>query len=204
MARYTGPKTKKARALGEAIFGYDKIFEKKKYPPGQHGPSRRRKQKSEYAIQLTEKQKAKYTYGVLERQFRRLFEKASRKSGVTGENLLQLLESRLDNVVYRLGIAPTRRSARQLVSHKHIAVNGVVTNIPSCALKPGDVVTVRGKSQAMQNVLDSIAANSSNVQKYAWLEWTGDKMEGTFVALPSRDQIPEKINEQLIVELYSK
>jgi small subunit ribosomal protein S4 len=204
MARYTGPKTKKARALGEAIFGYDKIFEKKKYPPGQHGPSRRRKQKSEYAIQLTEKQKAKYTYGVLERQFRRLFEKASRKSGVTGENLLQLLESRLDNVVYRLGIAPTRRSARQLVSHKHIAVNGVVTNIPSCALKPGDVITVRGKSQAMQNVLDSIAANSSNVQKYAWLEWTGDKMEGTFVALPSRDQIPENINEQLIVELYSK
>jgi len=141
---------------------------------------------------------------VLERQFRRLFEKASRKSGVTGENLLQLLESRLDNVVYRLGIAPTRRSARQLVSHKHIAVNGVVTNIPSCALKPGDVITVRGKSQAMQNVLDSIAANSSNVQKYAWLEWTGDKMEGTFVALPSRDQIPENINEQLIVELYSK
>lgn len=204
MARYTGPKTKKARALGEAIFGYDKIFEKKKYPPGQHGPSRRRKQKSEYAIQLTEKQKAKYTYGVLERQFRRLFEKASRKSGVTGENLLQLLESRLDNVVYRLGIAPTRRSARQLVSHKHIAVNGVVTNIPSCALKPGDVITVRGKSQAMQNVLDSIAANSSNVQKYAWLEWTGDKMEGTFVVLPSRDQIPENINEQLIVELYSK
>jgi len=204
MARYTGPKTKKARALGEAIFGYDKVFEKKKYPPGQHGPSRRRKQKSEYAIQLTEKQKAKYTYGVLERQFRRLFEKASRKSGVTGENLLQLLESRLDNVVYRLGIAPTRRSARQLVSHKHIAVNGVVTNIPSCALKPGDVITVRGKSQAMQNVLDSIAANSSNVQKYAWLEWTGDKMEGAFVALPSRDQIPENINEQLIVELYSK
>lgn len=204
MARYTGPKTKKARALGEAIFGYDKIFEKKKYPPGQHGPSRRRKQKSEYAIQLTEKQKAKFTYGVLERQFRRLFEKASRKSGVTGENLLQLLESRLDNVVYRLGIAPTRRSARQLVSHKHIAVNGVVTNIPSCALKPGDVITVRGKSQAMQNVLDSIAANSSNVQKYAWLEWTGDKMEGTFVVLPSRDQIPENINEQLIVELYSK
>jgi len=204
MARYTGPKTKKARALGEAIFGYDKVFDKKKYPPGQHGPSRRRKQKSDYAIQLTEKQKAKYTYGVLERQFRRLFEKASRKSGVTGENLLQLLESRLDNVVYRLGIASSRRAARQLVSHKHIAVNGVVTNIPSCALRPGDVVTVRGKSQAKQVILDSIAANSSNVQKYAWLEWTGDKMEGTFVALPTRDQIPENINEQLIVELYSK
>jgi small subunit ribosomal protein S4 len=204
MARYTGPKTKKARAFGEAIYGYDKVYEKKKYPPGQHGNSKRRKQKSDYAIQLMEKQKAKYTYGVLERQFRRLFEKASRKSGITGENLLQLLESRLDNVVYRLGIASSRRAARQLVSHKHIAVNGVVTNIPSCTLRPGDVVSVRGKSQGMQIVIDSIAANSSNVQKFAWLEWTGGKMEGAFVALPSRDQIPENINEQLIVELYSK
>ncbi len=167
MARYTGPKTKKARAFGEAIYGYDKVYEKKKYPPGQHGNSKRRKQKSDYAIQLMEKQKAKYTYGVLERQFRRLFEKASRKSGITGENLLQLLESRLDNVVYRLGIASSRRAARQLVSHKHIAVNGVVTNIPSCTLRPGDVVSVRGKSQGMQIVIDSIAANSSNVQKFA-------------------------------------
>lgn len=204
MARYTGPKTKKARAFGEAIYGYDKSFERKKYPPGQHGSSRRRKQRSDYAVQLMEKQKAKYTYGVLERQFRNLFERASRKSGVTGEVLLQLLEARLDNVVFRLGIASTRRAARQLVSHKHIVVNGVVTNIPSASLRSGDIVTVRGKSQGNQSILDSIANNSGNSRKFSWLEWNGDKMEGIFLQYPSRDQIPENINEQLIVELYSK
>jgi len=204
MARYTGPRSKKARALGEAIFGYDKVFEKKKYGPGQHGPSKRRKQKSDYAIQLTEKQKAKYTYGVLERQFRKMFEKASRQNGKTGENLFKLLEARLDNTVFRLGIAPTRRAARQLVAHKHIAVNGVVTNIASCILRPGDVVQVRGKSQGMESITDSISANSQNVRKFPWLEWSGDKMEGVYIQAPNRDEIPEKINEQLIVELYSK
>jgi small subunit ribosomal protein S4 len=204
MARYIGPKTKKSRAFGQSIYGYDKTFEKKKYPPGQHGPSRRRKQKSDYALQLMEKQKAKYTYGVLERQFRRMFEKASRKSGVTGENLFQLLEARLDNVVFRLGIAPSRRAARQLVSHKHIAVNGIVTNIPSCTLRPGDVVEVRGKSQGMLTIVESIAANSSEVRKFSWLEWEGGQMKGKFINMPTRDQIPENINEQLIVELYSK
>lgn len=204
MARYTGPRTKKARALGEAIFGYDKVFEKKKYGPGQHGPSKRRKQKSDYAIQLTEKQKAKYTYGVLERQFRKMFEKASRQSGKTGENLFKLLEARLDNTVFRLGIAPTRRAARQLVAHKHIAVNGTVTNIASCTLRPGDTIQVRGKSQGMESILDSLSSNSQNVRKFPWLEWNGDKMEGVYIQAPNREEIPEKINEQLIVELYSK
>ncbi len=204
MARYTGPKSKKARALGEAIYGYDKVFEKKKYGPGQHGASKRRRQKSDYAIQLMEKQKAKYTYGVLERQFRKMFEKASRMSGLTGENLFLLLEARLDNTVFRLGIAPTRRAARQLVSHKHIAVNGVVTNIPSCTLRPGDVVQVRGKSQGMQTIEESLSVNAQHVRKFPWLEWNGDKMEGTYIQDPERNQIPEKINEQLIVELYSK
>lgn len=204
MARYRGPKTKKARALGEAIYGYDKVFEKKKYGPGQHGPSRRRRQKSDYAIQLMEKQKAKYTYGVLERQFRKMFEQASRQDGKTGENLFRLLESRLDNTVFRLGIAPTRRAARQLVSHKHIAVNGVVTNIASYSLRPGDVVQVRGKSQGKDVILDSLSTNAQDVRKYAWLEWNNDKMEGTFIQAPTREEIPEKINEQLIVELYSK
>jgi small subunit ribosomal protein S4 len=203
MARYTGPKTKKARALGESIYGYDKYFEKKKYPPGQHGNNRRRKQKSDYALQLMEKQKAKYTYGVLERQFRNLFEKASSKSGVTGELLLQLLESRLDNTVFRMGIAPTRRAARQLVTHRHIVVNGVLTNIPSYHLRPGDKVSVRGKSQGMEAIKDSVA-NKSDVRKYTWLEFNPDKMEGVFLGVPEREQIPEKINEQLIVELYSK
>jgi small subunit ribosomal protein S4 len=204
MARYTGPKTKKARALGEAIFGYDKVFEKKKYGPGQHGPSKRRRQKSDYAIQLMEKQKAKYTYGVLERQFRKMFEKANRMSGVTGENLFQLLEGRLDNTVFRLGIAPTRSSARQLVSHKHITVNGIVTNIASCNLRPGDVISVRGKSQGLDIVLESLGENAHNVRKFPWLEWNSTKMEGTFIQAPTRAQVPEKINEQLIVELYSK
>lgn len=203
MARYTGPKAKKARALGEAIFGPSKAFDKKKYPPGMHGNSRRRKNKSDYANQLMEKQKVKYTYGVLERQFRNLFERATRKGGVTGEVLLQLLESRLDNTVYRLGIAPTRRAARQLVTHKHICLNGVVTNVPSASLKPGDIVTVRGKSQGNSVIVDSIGAKS-DVRKFSWLEFNSDKMEGKFLAAPERDQIPENFNEQLIVELYSK
>jgi len=203
MARYTGPKSKKARAFGEAIYGYDKAFEKKKYKPGMHGTSRRRKQRSDYAVQLMEKQKAKYTYGVLERQFRNTFEKASRNKGVTGEVLLQFLEGRLDNTVYRMGIAPTRNGARQIVSHKHILVNGVVTNIPSCQLKPGDVVTVKAKSQHMEHIQNSVSAKS-DVRKFGWLEWNPERMEGVFLAHPTREQIPEKINEQLIVELYSK
>ncbi len=203
MARYTGPKTKKARAFGEPIFGYDKAFEKKKYPPGQHGNTRRRRQKSDYALQLMEKQKAKYTYGVLERQFRNTFEDASRSKGVTGEELLKLLEARLDNTVFRLGLAPTRRAARQLVSHKHITVNGIVTNVPSCRLRPGDVIAVRGKSRAMQAILDS-AKSKSDVRKFPWLEFNPDKMQGVFLSYPERENIPEKINEQLIVELYSK
>ncbi|MFT4663634.1 MAG: small subunit ribosomal protein S4 [Polaribacter sp.] len=203
MARYTGPTSKVARALGEPIFGFDKAFDKKKYRPGMHGNSRRRKQRSDYANQLLEKQKAKYTYGVLERQFRNTFGIASRKGGVTGEVLLQLLEARLDNVVYRLGIAPTRRAARQLVSHKHIVLNGVVTNIPSATLRAGDVVGVRGKSQHFEIIQDAVKSKSE-VRKFGWLEFNPDKMEGVFVNFPEREQIPEKINEQLIVELYSK
>lgn len=201
MARYTGPKTKIARKFGEAIFGDDKSFEKKNYPPGQHGNNRRRGKKSEYAIQLMEKQKAKYTYGILERQFRNLFTEAKRKEGVTGEVLLQLCESRLDNVVYRMGIAPSRRGARQLVSHRHITVNGEVVNIPSYKLKPGDVVGVREKSKSVPSIVDSLAANSA---VYEWITWNSEKKEGTFVTVPERLQIPENIKEQLIVELYSK
>jgi len=203
MARYTGPKTKKARAFGEAIYGPDKSFDKKKYAPGMHGNSRRRKQKSDYAMQLMEKQKAKYTYGVLERQFRNLFEKASRKGGVTGEVLLQFLEARLDNIVYRLGIAPTRSAARQLVSHRHILVNGVLTNIPSAHMRPGDVISVRGKSANNVNIVDCVSAKS-DVRNFGWLEWNIDRLEGKVLAYPEREAIPEKINEQLIVELYSK
>ncbi len=203
MARYTGPATKKARSFGEAIYGYDKAFEKRKYPPGQHGMNRKRKQRSDYALQLSEKQKAKYTYGVLERQFRNTFETAARKSGVTGEILLQMLEARLDNTVFRLGIAPTRRAARQLVSHKHITVNGIVTNIPSYQMKNGDVIGVRGKSQGLSVVKENVA-KKTDVRKFGWLQWNPDKYEGIFLQYPSRDQIPEKINEQLIVELYSK
>lgn len=203
MARYTGPTTKKARAFGEMIYGFDKSFERKKYRPGQHGNSKRRRQKSEYALQLMEKQKAKYTYGVLERQFRHTFERATSKSGVTGTVLLQLLESRLDNTVYRLGIARTRRAARQLVSHKHILVNGELSNIPSHLLKPGDVITVRAKSQHLEPIADNVAAKA-DVRKFPWLEWNPDRMEGKFLGYPERDDIPEKINEQLIVELYSK
>ena len=204
MARYTGPTTKKARALGEAIFGYDRAFEKRKYKPGQHGNTRRRRrQSSDYSLQLAEKQKAKYTYGVLERQFRNTFASASASSGVTGEILLQLLESRLDNLVYRLGIAPTRRAARQLVSHKHIMVNGVLTHSPSTRCKPGDVIKVRPKSQGMDVVRHSVTS-SSEARKHGWLEMNADRMEGTFLAYPTREQIPEKIDEQRIVELYSK
>ncbi|MDP4712009.1 MAG: 30S ribosomal protein S4 [Saprospiraceae bacterium] len=204
MARYTGPRTKKSRSFGESIFGFDKAFEKRKYPPGQHGNSRKRKQRSDYALQLTEKQKAKYTYGVLERQFRKLFDQASRSKGVTGEVLLQLLEARLDNTVYRLGLSPSRPGARQLVSHKHITVNGVVTNIPSYLLKPGDIVEVRGKSRSLEVISNSLGSGKGEVRKYAWLEFNPDKVQGIFLSYPQRDQIPEKINEQLIVELYSK
>ena len=203
MARYTGPKAKKARALGEGISSPSRHFHKKQYPPGQHGPSRRRKQKSDYALQLMEKQKAKYTYGVLERQFRNIFSKANSKKGVTGEILLQMLEARLDNTVFRLGIAPTRRAARQLVTHKHICVNGILTNIPSVMLRPGDAVQVRGKSQGLEVIGNSIASNKE-VKKWSWLEWNPDTMEGRFIEMPQRENIPEKINEQLIVELYSK
>jgi len=203
MARYTGPRAKKARALGEPIFGPSKAFEKKKYKPGMHGNSRRRKQASDYSKQLTEKQKAKYTYGVLERQFRNLFDRASRKGGVTGEVLLQLLEARLDNVVYRLGIAKTRRAARQLCSHKHIMVNGIVTNVPSTQLRAGDVVSVRNKSRGMDIIIDAVGAKS-DVRNYGWLEFNPDQMQGKFMDYPERDAIPENINEQLIVELYSK
>ncbi len=201
MARYTGPKTKIARKFGEAIFGDDKAFEKRNYPPGQHGNNKRRGKKSEYAIQLMEKQKAKYTYGILERQFRNLFKKATAASGITGEVLLQLCESRLDNVVYRMGIAPSRSGARQLVSHRHITVNGNIVNIPSYQLKSGDVVAVREKSKSLEAIANSLA-NSSNV--YEWITWNNETKEGTFVAVPARVQIPENINEQFIVELYSK
>ncbi|MDZ4681916.1 MAG: 30S ribosomal protein S4 [Saprospiraceae bacterium] len=202
MARYIGPITKKARAFGEPIFGFDRAFEKRKYPPGQHGLTKKRKQRSDYALQLMEKQKAKYTYGVLERQFRKLFDKASSKKGVTGAVLLQLLESRLDNTVYRLGLSPTRRGARQLVSHRHITVNGVITNIPSHLLRPGDTIQVRGKSQTLEIIKDS--DGKAEARKHTWLEYNPDKLQGIFLSYPEREQIPEKINEQLIVELYSK
>ncbi|PQJ74945.1 30S ribosomal protein S4 [Polaribacter gangjinensis] len=202
MARYTGPKTKIARKFGEAIFGEDKNFEKRNYPPGQHGAAKRRGKKSEYATQLMEKQKAKYTYGILERQFSNLFKKAQASQGITGEILLQLCESRLDNVVYRMGISPSRSGARQLVSHRHITVNGEIVNIPSYSLKEGDVVAVREKSKSLQAIENSLIASSNTV--YEWLTWNSDKKEGTFVKVPARIQIPENIKEQLIVELYSK
>lgn len=201
MARYTGPKTKIARKFGEAIFGEDKNFEKRNFPPGQHGNARRRGKKSEYATQLTEKQKAKYTYGILERQFSNLFKKASASQGITGEILLQLCESRLDNVVYRMGVSNSRSGARQLVSHRHITVNGEIVNIPSYSLKEGDVVAVREKSKSLV-AIESALASSSNV--FEWLTWNTDTKTGTFVKVPERLQIPENIKEQLIVELYSK
>jgi len=201
MARYIGPKTKIARKFGEAIYGSDKYFERKNYPPGQHGNNRRKKT-SEYGLQLREKQKAKYTYGVLERQFSNLFEKASRAKGITGEVLLELLESRLDNVVFRLGIAPTRAAARQLVSHKHITVDGKVVNIPSYTLKADQVVGVREKSKSLETITESLAASS--VHNFSWLEWDSNSLTGKFLNGPSREDIPENIKEQLIVELYSK
>lgn len=201
MARYTGPKTRIARKFGEAIFGEDKAFERRNYPPGQHGLAKRRGKKSEYAVQLMEKQKAKYTYGILERQLRNLFEKAAAASGVTGEILLQLCEARLDNVVYRMGIAPTRRGARQIVSHRHITVNGELVNVPSYHLKPGDVVAVREKSKSLEAIERSLANNSS---VYEWMTFNNDTKQGTFVTVPQRLQIPENIKEQLIVELYNK
>lgn len=200
MARYIGPKSKIARKFGEPIFGADKVLSKKNYPPGQHGNSRRKQ--SEYALQLREKQMAKYTYGVLERQFRNLFEKAQRSSGITGEVLLQLLESRLDNVVFRLGIAPTRAAARQLVSHRHIVVDGEVVNIPSYTLKPGQIVGVRERDKSMEVIADSLAGY--NHSKYPWLEWDARTYSGKFLNVPTREEIPEPIKEQLIVELYSK
>ena len=201
MARYTGPSTRIARKFGEAIFGDDKSFEKRNYPPGQHGMTKKRGKKSEYAIQLMEKQKAKYSYGILEKQFRNLFEKASAARGVTGEVLLQLCESRLDNVVYRMGTAPSRRAARQIVSHRHITVNGELVNIASYLLKVGDVVAVREKSKSLETIEASLA-NSSHV--YEWITWNNDLKQGTFVSIPARLQIPENIKEQLIVELYNK
>ena len=201
MARYTGPTSKIARKFGEPIFGPDKVLDKKNYGPGQHGNQRRRGKQSEYAIQLQEKQKAKYTYGILEKQFSNLFKEALRRKGITGEILLQLCETRLDNVVYRLGIAPTRRAARQMVTHKHIVVNDNITNVPSYSLKIGDVVSVREKSQSLETVSASLAASSHQSD---WLEWNIDTMTGKVLALPEREQIPENIKEQLIVELYSK
>jgi small subunit ribosomal protein S4 len=202
MARYTGPRTRIARKFGEPIFGPDKALDRKNFPPGQHGMNKKRKKTSEYGVQLREKQKVKYTYGMLERQFRNTFDKASRSKGVTGEVLLQLLESRLDNVVYRLGISPTRAGARQLVSHRHITVNGDVVNIPSYQLKPGDIVGVREKSKSLEAIADSL--NGRNYSKLPWLEWDDTQMAGKFMSVPERTDIPENIKEQLIVELYSK
>jgi small subunit ribosomal protein S4 len=202
MARYTGPKTRIARKFGEPIFGPDKHLERKNFPPGQHGMNKKRKKTSEYGVQLREKQKAKYTYGILERQFRNTFEKASRSKGVTGEVLLQLLESRLDNTVFRFGVAPTRAGARQLVSHRHITVNGTVVNIPSFMLKPGDIIGIREKSKSLETIVDSLTTRKTS--KLPWLEWDDAQMAGKFMNLPERTDIPENIKEQLIVELYSK
>ena len=202
MARYTGPTSKIARKFRDPIFGPDKALSKRNYPPGQHGNSKRNSKKSEYAVQLTEKQKAKYTYGVLERQFRKTFELAARKKGRTGDNLLRFLESRLDNVVFRLGIAPTRRAARQLVSHRHINVNGNVVNIASYQVRPGDVISVREKSKSNEAIVDSLGGRTAS--KFGWLTWNASEMSGTFLDYPERESIPENIREQLIVELYSK
>lgn len=199
MARYTGPSTKIARKFREPIFGPDKAFDKKSYPPGQHGAMKKRAKQSEYAVQLMEKQKVKYMYGILERQFAKIFDRASRKSGITGENLLQLIEARLDNIVYRLGLAPTRMAARQLVSHRHITVNGKVVNIASYTCKTGDLIAVRERSKALE-----VIATSSGGGKHAWLEWDRNSMTGKILNLPTREQITEPIKEQLIVELYSK
>jgi small subunit ribosomal protein S4 len=202
MARYIGPKTRIARKFGDPIYGPDKNFDRKNFPPGQHGMNKKRKKTSEYGLQLREKQKAKYTYGLLERQFHNTFEKASRSKGVTGEVLLQMLESRLDNVVYRFGVAPTRAAARQLVSHRHVTVNGKVVNIPSLQLKPGDIIGVREKSKSLEAIVDSLTTR--RYAKLPWLEWDDTQMAGKFMSVPERTDIPEEIKEQLIVELYSK
>lgn len=202
MARYIGPKSRIARKFGDPIFGPDKHLDRKNFPPGQHGMNKKRKKTSEYGIQLREKQKAKYTYGVLERQFRNTFEKASRSKGVTGEVLLQLLEARLDNVIYRFGVAPTRSAARQLVSHRHISVNGSVVNIPSFQVKPGDIIGVREKSKSLESITDSLTTRKFS--KLSWLEWDDAQMAGKFMNVPERTEIPEDIKEQLIIELYSK
>ena len=201
MARYTGPKTKISRKFGEPLFGEDRTLEKKNYPPGQHGNNKRRAKKSEYAVQLMEKQKAKYTYGILEQQFRNIYDKANRGKGITGELLLQLCESRLDNVVFRMGISKTRDGARQLVSHKHVAVNGSIVNIPSYTLRPGDIISIREKSKSLKTIESSLLENNS---EYEWIKFNRERLEGEFVSIPERDQIPENIKEQLIVELYSK
>ncbi|MBI3133588.1 MAG: 30S ribosomal protein S4 [Bacteroidetes bacterium] len=201
MARYTGPTSKIARRFRDPIFGPDKAYERKNYPPGQHGPNKRRGKQSEYAIQLMEKQKAKYTYGILEKQFENLFEKASRMRGITGENLMALCEARLDNTVYRLGLSTTRRGARQLVTHRHITVNGEVVNVPSYSLRVGDVVAVREKSKSLESITNSLGSGS---KKFDWLDWNAGSMTGKFISVPARDMIPENIKEQLIVELYSK
>ena len=201
MARYRGPKTKISRKFGEPLFGEDRTLEKKNYPPGQHGNAKRRGKKSEYAIQLMEKQKAKYTYGILERQFRNIYDKANRGKGVTGELLLQLCESRLDNVVFRMGLSNTRDGARQLVSHKHILVNGSIVNIPSYTLRPGDKVSIREKSRSLKAIESSLR---ENISEYEWIKFNRERLEGEFISLPEREQIPENIKEQLIVELYSK
>ncbi|MEI6885197.1 MAG: 30S ribosomal protein S4 [Bacteroidota bacterium] len=201
MARYIGPKSRIARKFRDPIYGPDKSYEKKNYPPGMHGQTKRRAKASEYGTQLMEKQKAKYTYGILERQFRNIFNKASHKGGITGEVLLQLIESRLDNTVFRLGIAPTRDGARQLIGHRHILVNGKVVNIPSFELRPGDLISVRERSKSLEVITDSLSGRGS---QYAWLEWDSNMMTGKFMNYPERSQIPENIKEQLIVELYSK
>lgn len=201
MARYTGPKTKIARKFKEPIYGADKYFEKKNYPPGQHGLTKRRAKLSEYGLQLLEKQKTKYTYGILERQFKKTFKKAQSKKGVTGVNLMKLIESRIDNVVYRLGIAPTRAAARQLVTHRHILLNGKICNIPSAMLVPGDIVAVRERSKVLEVITNSLSGKSN---PYSWLEWDNALMSGKFMNYPEREEIPENINEQAIVELYSK
>ena len=200
MARYTGPKTKISRKFGEPLFGEDRTLEKKNYPPGQHGNSKRRAKKSEYAIQLMEKQKAKYTYGILEKQFRNIYDKANRGKGITGELLLQLCESRLDNVVYRMGISKTRDGARQLVSHKHVTVNGSIVNIPSYTLRPGDIVSIREKSKSLKAIESSLIENNS---EYEWIKFNRERLEGEFVSIPEREQIPENIKEQLIAVSYT-
>lgn len=201
MARYTGPKTKIARKFREPIFGPDKYFDKRNFPPGQHGFAKKRSKQSEYATQLAEKQKVKYTYGILERQFAKIFDRAARKEGITGTNLLQLIESRLDNVVFRLGIAPSRSAARQLVSHKHITVNGKVVNVSSYTLKAGDMVAIRERSKSYEVIVDALKSRGS---KHSWLEWDDASMTGKFITAPAREEITENIKEQLIVELYSK